>query len=504
MSRVFMAPPRKYRYIQWTSDISTTPRCRAFGADRSARAKQQARVAVCDQALGLLTPLLGHLGEQCHQALFDAGNSGLTLDHSPWRLAGLGVCELRDLRSRDYCEHSRERLRAADEKEATVHTPVTRPARRRLHTPRRGRQKQRRRSTAGARHMRAGAGDHMSRRHAHTSHLRHGCAHSCLLPTDRATVAPRGDRDRPLAANRSKTTLPPQTASTPEAREAGLSPLTFSSSVFRAQVRARACAADPAMTHPLEGPGPAPARGGTTPLQAIGPCRVAAVELSMRRGSCGGRSSVKVAAGAPRGADGRSVLREHVRAEGEALGLLDDLLVHVERLHAQDHLPRLLVDAGVELCVRHHGDDPLLGRKPRHAKFSRERRQVDALVDAAVRLEDVQPRVRHKVGLGVAQEEVGIDERGACRQPRLRLVKVGAGVQVIQEAGDRVSVYRALHGDGANELLDQVPAARVGHDRHGRVAQQVRAAGLDGVEVPVGEEEVADQLPPRGVVAKQK
>mmetsp|Transcript_6607 Transcript_6607/g.19929 ORF Transcript_6607/g.19929 Transcript_6607/m.19929 type:complete len:335 (+) Transcript_6607:244-1248(+) len=198
------------------------------------------------------------------------------------------------------------------------------------------------------------------------------------------------------------------------------------------------------------------------------------------------------------------ILGEHIGAERETLSLLDYLLVYVGWLDAKENMPRLLVDARVELGVRYHLDDPLLGGEPLHTQLLRERLEVDALMNAAVRLEDVKTRVREEVGRGIAQEEVILDSRGAGDEALLGLLEVGRVVEIVEECSDGVQEDRLLHGDDAHKLFDEMTAARCGDDGDSQVAQKVRASGLNRVQIPLREEEVAHDLTTAGMVRQQE
>ena len=146
----------------------------------------------------------------------------------------------------------------------------------------------------------------------------------------------------------------------------------------------------------------------------------------------------------------------------------------------------------------------MCGSRAACAKLLREGAEVDPLVDAAVALEEVEARVLDKVALGVAEEEVGVEQLGAVGEARLRRLEVAAHVEVLEEERDRVRVLVALEADRAHELLEEAAAPRVGDDGDGEVAEEVGAVRLQRVEVLVLEEEVGDDRLARRVVAEQE
>ena len=118
-----------------------------------------------------------------------------------------------------------------------------------------------------------------------------------------------------------------------------------------------------------------------------------------------------------------------------------------------------------------------------HPQLVGQHRQVDALVDAAVRLEDAQPRALEKEVLRVAQEKVVVEHRGTLLEPLLRVLKIGVREQVLQQPRDRIGVRRTLDANHAHEVTHLVAAAGVGDDGDGEVAQQMWRVHLQRLHV---------------------
>merc|ERR1719154_820656 len=130
----------------------------------------------------------------------------------------------------------------------------------------------------------------------------------------------------------------------------------------------------------------------------------------------------------------------------------------------------------------------------------------DSLVDPAEEFEDHQPRIVDEFLMAGHQEEVVLEDGGAQLQLLLGLAEVEIGVEASQEFRDGVAVAVALLLQHLHQVPErEVPPLLVNNNSSSQVAQDVRADGLDGVQVLVlVQEHLHDQLPPFSVVEEDK
>mmetsp|Transcript_36013 Transcript_36013/g.75311 ORF Transcript_36013/g.75311 Transcript_36013/m.75311 type:complete len:330 (-) Transcript_36013:276-1265(-) len=150
----------------------------------------------------------------------------------------------------------------------------------------------------------------------------------------------------------------------------------------------------------------------------------------------------------------------------------------------------LRVDLGVKPGVADQVHDPELRLLLAHVELVREHGNVDALVDAAVRLEDEEPRALDELILQRLQEVVRAQEPLALAQLLLRAVEVVVDQQAFNKLCDRITVGVVLLLNDPHKILEHVSSPRVGYHGGREVAEHVRAVRLDGLHVTLGEEEI--------------
>jgi len=178
--------------------------------------------------------------------------------------------------------------------------------------------------------------------------------------------------------------------------------------------------------------------------------------------------------------------------------------VHALRLVPEHNTVARGVDLGVEVGISDEVHDPPLRISLGHVELLRDHADVDALVDAAVRLEDVQARVFDELLVEGREEEVVGEDGLAFAEPLLGGLEVELDEEGVEELGDWVGVRVGFLLDDLEEVLEEHALLLVGDDSDGEVAEDVRARRLDGVQVLVIEEELQDQIATAGVVEKDE
>lgn len=120
-------------------------------------------------------------------------------------------------------------------------------------------------------------------------------------------------------------------------------------------------------------------------------------------------------------------------------------------------------------------------------------------------LEDHETRVLHKLIQTSDDEEVVDDDRLAFVQLQAGALKVKVHVEMFQELCDGVLVRVRLLLDDLDQILQCIPATAVNDDGRGQVAQDVRAHGLDGVQVEcLAQEHLDNEVTSLGVVEEHQ
>lgn len=192
---------------------------------------------------------------------------------------------------------------------------------------------------------------------------------------------------------------------------------------------------------------------------------------------------------------------EDLRSEEAALGLLNDLLVDVVGRVVHDDGAVLGVNLGVETGLADQVDNPLLAVVGVEAELGAEVANVHAREDLAVALADEVAGGLDKGIGGGGEEEVGAADVLGHAESLAGGVEVVGNVEGVDELGDGVGVLVGLLADVADDVLELLllggrvaGTGAAGDDGGNQVAQDPRAAGLDGVDVGGGEEHVEDGL----------
>mmetsp|Transcript_30389 Transcript_30389/g.69073 ORF Transcript_30389/g.69073 Transcript_30389/m.69073 type:complete len:426 (+) Transcript_30389:252-1529(+) len=135
-------------------------------------------------------------------------------------------------------------------------------------------------------------------------------------------------------------------------------------------------------------------------------------------------------------------------------------------------------------------DNPELRLLGLHVQLGRDHADVDALVDAAVRLEDQLPRVLFEFRPVLREEVVALAHEGALLQLALGLIKVHVGVEGQEESGDRVAVAPGLVVHNPDGVLHDVLQPPVQDQACPDVAEEVGAGEGDDGQALLVEEEI--------------
>lgn len=166
-----------------------------------------------------------------------------------------------------------------------------------------------------------------------------------------------------------------------------------------------------------------------------------------------------------------------------------------------DDCALLVVNLGVQPGVADQVDNPLLGSLGVETQPCAEVGKGNTGVDLAVALEDeMSGRVDELISM-VKKEEVAAEDLLSKDELLLGLLEIEVDAQGVYKAGNGVLVLVGLLLDDADNVLHLLlldphvlSLGAVGDNSHGKVAQDPRAVGLDGVDVSGVEEEVEDGL----------
>lgn len=176
----------------------------------------------------------------------------------------------------------------------------------------------------------------------------------------------------------------------------------------------------------------------------------------------------------------RDVVCKHITPEGQALGLLDHLLVHAGVLRPHDDVVLRRVDLGIETRVADEVHDPLLGGHLVHVELLSQHANVDDLVDAAVGLKDEEACVLDKLVSAGDEEEVVRQNSLALAQLLLCALKVKVDVEALDELGDRIAVEVVLL---LNNLRTQFGMSIARLDSTKRKVQSVKSHGSHSLTI---------------------
>lgn len=207
--------------------------------------------------------------------------------------------------------------------------------------------------------------------------------------------------------------------------------------------------------------------------------------------------------------DGDALVEHLGRPEGQALGLLDHLLVHRHRGVVENDGGVALVDLGVHSRVLDQVGDPLLAVLLGQVKGLGQLGNVHSLVHSAVDLgHEFSCRLEEGI-CGVSEEEVLLEHLLAVSELVLGILKRVVNVQRLDEPCEGVLVLVLLLSDDSDEVLESLledgSGVRVATGNHGdnQVSQNPGAGSLDGGDVGGREEEVAQSVLALGVVLEE-
>ena len=177
------------------------------------------------------------------------------------------------------------------------------------------------------------------------------------------------------------------------------------------------------------------------------------------------------------------IARKHVGAEAQRLGLVDHLLVHAGLRAAHNDVVLLRIDFGVEPRIADEVNDPELCFLLTHVELVGEHRNVDALVNATVRLKDEEASALNELILQWLQEVICAEQAFALAQLLLGTVEVIIHQETLHELSDRIAICVVLLLDDAHQILEHVSPPWICNHGGCEVSEHVRAIRLDRLHV---------------------
>ncbi len=173
-------------------------------------------------------------------------------------------------------------------------------------------------------------------------------------------------------------------------------------------------------------------------------------------------------------------------------------------LAAEDHTIAGGVDFGIEVRIANEIDNPSLCVRLGHVQLLCNHADVNALVNAAVRLKDVKARVFDEFLVEGSEEEVVRQDLLALSQLLLGGLEVKLNEECIEKLGDGIVICVSFLLDDSEEILQRHSLLLVRDHCDGQVSEDVWAGCLDGIQVLVVEEEFHEQAASAGVVEEDE
>jgi hypothetical protein len=184
------------------------------------------------------------------------------------------------------------------------------------------------------------------------------------------------------------------------------------------------------------------------------------------------------------------VARQHIGAEAQRLGLVDHLLVHAWLGAAHNDVMLFRVNLRVEPGIADQIDDPELCLLLAHVELVGKHRDVDALVNATIRLKDEQARTLDELILQRLQKVVRAQQALALAQLLLSAVEVIVDQQALDKLSDWIAIRIVLLLDDANQILEHVSSPWVRDNGRCEIAQNMRTVRLNCLHIPLREEKI--------------